>query len=343
MECSERTASPAGYGTDGAMSPATLTALAPDQRLRPLRPQGMLGNSAELNRVLTLAAMAATDSVPLMLYGESGTGKDMLARAIHDASSRADKPFVALNAAAKPADLLDRELLGPSETRSTQAYPQVPRHLMLSIGGTLYLDDVCRIPLETQIRLLDFLRNPRIITPDGREREWTGRIISATNIDPRQAIREGKFRRDLYDQLAVGYIYLPPLRQRPEDAAEIASKMYPRVLADFGLPHRELSSRLVAQLAALPWPGNMRELLNALRRMALTPEAARGELPELPADFRVEPSSDGRPSEVLTFDEIERRAILTALDRHDGSVPRASEELQLAASTIYRKLKAWNL
>lgn len=336
MEIADWTDPPAEQGMGAANG--TLARFSAER----LRPAGMLGESSEMRRLLSLAAIAANDSEPLLLFGESGTGKDILARAIHDASPNASQPFVTLNAAAKPADLLDRELLGPAATQG-ERYPQVPRHLMLSMGGTLYLDDICRIPLETQIRLLDFLRNPRIVTPDGRDKAWSGRIISATNIDPRQAIREGKFRRDLYDHLAVGYLYLPPLRQRPEDIAEIASKMYPQVLADFGLPTRELSSRLIAQLAALPWPGNTRELMNALRRMALTPEAARGELPDLPADFRVEPSGVGAAVETLTFDEIERRAILSALDRHDGSVPRASEELRLAASTIYRKLKSWNL
>jgi DNA-binding NtrC family response regulator len=158
-------------------------------------------------------------------------------------------------------------------------------------------------------------------------------------------LRTGRLRRDLYDRLSVIQIDVPPLRAGRGDAAEIAAEVFAEVVERFGLPPTRLSVATLARMNALPWPGNVRQLTNVLRRMALAPAAAGGHGPDLPNDVLSDVGPDEGPREEQatggSFVEIERRAILNAISRHGGSVQKAAEELELAASTIYRKLKAW--
>ena len=308
------------------------------------RPAAFLGSSPALLQTLDRAGMVAGSDQSLFIGGESGTGKDLLARAIHDASGR-DGSFVTLNGSAVPDGILDREIYGPPGPEAPTAYAAVPRFLSQAQGGTLYLDDVCRMSAAVQARLLELLRTGRIVRADGASARFTARIIAATNSDLAASLRESRLRRDLYDHLAVNQIVLPPLRHRDGDAGQIAAAVFPDQLANFGFPVQSLAARTIARINALPWPGNVRQLLNVLRRMALTPEAASGRGAELPPDVLADAATPAtaRPPEapLRTFDEIERQAILDAIDRYGGSVQKAADELELAASTIYRKLKFW--
>ncbi|MCR8723006.1 sigma 54-interacting transcriptional regulator [Frigidibacter sp. ROC022] len=305
----------------------------------------MLGSSPALRTMLDRARAAARSDQPVFLWGESGTGKDLLAQAIHAGSSRASGNLVILNAGAVPDDILDREIYGDPGAGQPPRYPSVPPYLAQAQGGTLYIDDVCRMSLHLQARLLALLRRGWIARSDGRSERFTARLISATNTSPTTALKEGKLRRDLYDMLAVEPLNLPPLRARDSDASEIAAQVYPTLLEGFGFPPQKLPPRILARIDSLPWPGNVRQLLNVLRRMALSAEAAAGRSADLPIELLSEsvpemaPASTQAPAR--SFAEIERRAILEAIERNDGSVQRAADELALAASTIYRKLKGW--
>ena len=309
-----------------------------------LRPPGLIGSDPATRRMLEDAAVAAGHDAPLLLVGESGTGKDMLAAAIHAASAFANGAFVTFNASGLPDDILDRELFGASGPSAPPAYPSVPRFLAAAQGGTLYIDDLCRTSPQLQSRLLQLLRDESYVTEDGERRPFSARIISATNVPVAQSLHQGRLRRDLYDLLSSGLLNLPPLRERQGTALDIAVTVYPRLLARAGHPAAPLPEAMLHRLASLPWPGNVRELLNVLRRMALSPEAADGRVPAIPADVLAE-GGEAAPTdtdEPATFAEIERRAILAAIARNNGSVQRAADELELAASTLYRKLKSWN-
>jgi DNA-binding NtrC family response regulator len=196
-----------------------------------------------------------------------------------------------------------------------------------------------------QARLLHLIRIGRIVDEAGDPSPFTARIIAATNSDLGECLRSGRLRRDLYDMLSAGLIEVPPLRVRGSDAAQIASRVFPDLQRRFGLPQVPLSAATLARINSLPWPGNVRQLLNVLRRMALAPAAPNGNGPEIPADVLADvgPSAGPAPpaQNPLNFAELERRAILDAIARHGGSVQKAADELEVAASTIYRKLKNW--
>ena len=311
-----------------------------------LRAPAIVGSSPALLRILEQAALDAAGTGAVFLIGESGTGKDLLARAIHAASVRAAGPFVVLNAGALPDDILDREISGDPGTGRVPPYRSVQRHLGEASGGTLYLDDICRMPERTQGRLLEAIRSGRILGPEGEARRFDARLIAATHSDVPRALADGRLRRDLYDHLSLSVIHLPPLRVRDGDVALIALEVWPRILARHHLTGLPLSPSLLARLDTLPWPGNVRQLRNVLHRMALSPEVASGQEAVLPADVLGDlgpPPGDSAAPEPCSFAEIERHAILSSIERNGGSVQKAAEDLRLAASTIYRKLKSWNL
>lgn len=305
----------------------------------------LIGSSQELVALRAAIEPAAATDTPLFLAGESGTGKDRLAQMIHAASPRAGAGFVTLNGSALPDDILDREIYGHPGPGAPAPYPSVPRYLAQAQGGTLHVDDICRTSGVLQARLLHLIRIGRIVDEAGEPRPFTARIIAATNSDLGDCLRSGRLRRDLYDMLSAGLIEVPPLRVRGSDAAQIASRVFPVLQRRFGLPQVPLSTATLARINSLPWPGNVRQLLNVLRRMALAPAGPNGTGPELPADVLADvgpPAGPAPPAQnQLSFADLERRAILDAIARHGGSVQKAADELEVAASTIYRKLKGW--
>lgn len=311
-----------------------MASLSPNQGLP------LIGSSAEANRLRSEIVRAAPSDAPILLTGESGTGKDRVAHEIHLAGPNARQPFITLNTSGMPDDILDRELFGPPGNGHTARYPAVPRFLWMAQGGTLLLDDIGRTSPVLQARLRHLIRSGTLVDPDGRQVRFTARLIAASNSDLAEALRTDRLRRDLYDSLAVIHVELPPLRDRGRDAGEIAAALYPRFLAEAGHAPQPLPAALAARINTHPWPGNVRELLNVLRRIALSPDDA----PDLPAeslgDLR---GGDGVTTALagLSFAKIERQVILDAIERNRGSVQKAADELELAASTLYRKLKAW--
>jgi transcriptional regulator with GAF, ATPase, and Fis domain len=229
---------------------------------------GMVGASPALNRVFDLLEKVAPSHVSVLILGETGTGKELVARALHDHSPRAKKPFLAENCAAVPANLLESELFGHVRGSFTGATQDRAGHLVAADGGTVFLDEIGDMPLEMQSKLLRVLQDGEV-RPVGsnKTRHVDVRVVAATNKDLVAACKKGTFREDLYFRLAVITLQLPPLRERVGDVRILARFLLARAAAEVGRPVT-LEEDALAALEAWRWPGNVRELENELRRAA---------------------------------------------------------------------------
>ena len=308
--------------------------------------EGFVGASAPMQAVYTQIRQVAPSRATVMITGETGTGKELAARAIHAASPRHDKLFVPINCAAVPAEMLESELFGHEKGAFTGAVKERIGKFELADGGTLFLDEITEMPLALQAKLLRVLQegtlerlgSNRTITLDLR-------IIAASNRDPREAIRDGRLREDLFYRLNVFGIALPPLRERREDI--------PGLVAHFAAKHGRAGTAplaeagLYAHLAVYAWPGNVRELENMVERALVL--AGGGVLRSAYFVFETAPSpasadalaAEGLPSGPMNevVEALERRLIDDALARSDGNKTRASALLGISERTLWYKLK----
>jgi DNA-binding NtrC family response regulator len=302
----------------------------------------------------------------VFITGESGTGKEVCARAIHAMSTRAAKPFVPLNCAAIPRDLLESEVFGHLKGAFTGALSDKPGAAAVADGGTLFLDEICEMDLTLQTKLLRFLQTSTI-QPVGAARPIPVdvRIVCATNRDPAEEVRQGRFREDLYYRLHVVPIHMPPLRARADDIMDIAQSSLTEFAAEEGKRFIGFHPEVVSVLETRPWPGNVRQLLNVIRNIVvlhdgplvssamLPPEialdaahspAANDPLAPQAAAFVAPPASTRdrvTPLVGVSMAEVERELIEATIAHCDGSIPRAARMLELSPSTIYRKLETW--
>lgn len=314
-----------------------------------------IGRSPNMLAVYDKIRSVAESMATVFITGESGTGKELCAEAVHQASARGAGPLVALNCGAIPVDLLESEVFGHLRGSFTGAISDKMGAAAAADGGTLFLDEICEMDLNLQTKLLRFLQTSTI-TPVGatKPRKVNVRIICATNRSPLEEVRLGRFREDLYYRLHVVPIHLPPLRDRGDDVNEIAETLVVQMAREEGHDFVGLAPRVRELFRDLPWPGNVRQLINVLRNVVVL---NRGPvvLPEmLPPDLLVERAKrsetvlDEPPRPGLgdlagrTLAQIERIVIDDALARHKGSVPKAARELDVSASTLYRKLDAWS-
>jgi DNA-binding NtrC family response regulator len=331
---------------------------------------GLAATSEPLLVIYGLFGSIARSTATVFITGESGTGKDVCARAIHAHSTRAAKPFVPLNCAAIPRDLLESEVFGHLKGAFTGALSDKPGAAAVADGGTLCLDEVCEMDLSLQTKLLRFLQTSTI-QPVGaaRPKSVDVRIVCATNRDPLAEVRAGRFREDLYYRLHVVPIQMPPLRGRHEDILRIAeaslaeyARLEGKQFSGFDLTAAEI-------LANHPWPGNVRQLLNVIRNAVVLHDGTLVEADMLPVEMlqatptaplpsvpRIEPFSLHRqdpdpddparghlaPLVGLPLAEVEREFIEATIAHCGGSIPRAAKILQLSPSTIYRKIENWN-
>jgi len=230
--------------------------------------QPMIGRSPVMQEVYRLLARVVPTDLPVLILGESGTGKELVARALHDLGARASGPFVAVNMAAIPRELIESELFGHERGAFTGAAGAREGRFAQAAGGTLFLDEIGDMPMEAQTRLLRVLQSGEF-TPVGgaRAAKTDVRVVSATNQDLARRVEAGVFRQDLFYRLNVVPMRLPPLRARAEDVPELARHFLARAAAD-GLPPKRLDANADAALSAHPWPGNIRELENLMRRLA---------------------------------------------------------------------------
>ena len=318
---------------------------------------GFIGTSDAMRRIHSTIGSVARSMATVFITGESGTGKELCALAVHANSNRASGPFIALNCGAIPQDLLESEVFGHMKGSFTGAISDKPGAATAADGGTLFLDEVGEMAPALQTKLLRFLQTSTV-QPVGatRPRKVNVRIVCATNRDPLDAVRRGYFREDLYYRLYVVPIHMPPLRDRGQDSIEIAEAALSRFAQEEGRDFHGLDPATRALMQALPWPGNVRQLLNVMRNVVVLNEGGWVTPEMLPPGL----ADEGNPAETqpialaspdaLTSDsllglplaEAERRLIEATLALHGGSIPKAARVLDVSPSTLYRKIEAWS-
>ncbi len=305
------------------------------------------GESEPLAEVRRMIERVAASPATALVTGESGTGKEIVARALHTRSGRHAGPFVKVNCAAIPETLFESELFGYEKGAFTGAASRKPGRFELAHGGTLFLDEIGEMPLSTQPKLLRALQESSFYRVGGTHTiSVDARLVAATNRDLRAAVRDGGFREDLFYRLNVVPIHLPPLRERRADIPRLAELLRARFAGRFGKPCARIGAEALAALERHDWPGNIRELENAIERAVLLGDTAELELRDLPEELRApggEPAdADGASLRERVRREtrrIERDAIQQALDLTAGNVTRAAELLGLSRRGLQLKLK----
>jgi DNA-binding NtrC family response regulator len=316
---------------------------------RQLREKGSfgrnVGHSPKMRKIYQVIEQASPTPASVLIIGESGTGKELVAQTIHQLSSRAEAPFVAINCAAIPETLLESEIFGHERGAFTGAVDRRAGCFELADRGTLFLDEIAEIVPVTQVKLLRVLQERRFRRLGGRaEQEVDVRVIAATNQNPVDAIREGKLRDDLYYRLNVFTIELPPLRERKEDLSLIIHALLEEFNARDRRNVKAVTPEAMRMLEMYDWPGNVRELRNVIERATIL---ARGEfiepahLPRFGAPARsVEaPSASGVTiAPGMTVDEAERKLIVATLEAAGNNKTRAAEMLGISLKTLHNKL-----
>jgi two-component system response regulator HydG len=303
---------------------------------------GMVARAEEMKRVLGLARRAAKVDSTVLITGESGVGKERIARLIHDESSRAPKAFVAVNCAAVTESLLESELFGHAKGAFTGATHDRPGLFEAASGGTLFLDEVGEVPLAMQAKLLRALQEKEVRrVGENQSRKVDVRVVAATNRHLLDEVNAGRFRHDLYYRLRVIELRVPPLRERREDILPLARLLLAEASERLGRRVGSFSPQAADQLLRYSWPGNVRELGNAIERAVALCEGSRVEQDDLPEEVRLAPPSFLPGSAPRTLEEMEREYILAVLARNEGNRSRTAEQLDIGLATLYRKLKQY--
>jgi len=359
-------------------------ALAGEVRRAARRTQGVLtfkdlvSRSAEMARVIRLGERAARSTIPVLVEGESGVGKEIVARAIQGASDRRGKPFVTVNCGALPANLVESILFGHEKGAFTGATEKHAGKFSEANGGTLFLDEVGELPLELQVKLLRALQEGEI-DPIGAKRpiRVDVRLISATNQNLIELVKRGQFREDLFYRLNVFPIGIPPLRARKGDIADLVRRFCARFSAEEGRTIRGVSPEAMCLLASYDWPGNVRQLENAMFRAVVLAEGDELTVAEFPQianhvggfDARVPPAPSlpesratrereivrvevrdpnvlgllGKNGDMRRLDHLEAETIRFALQHYRGQMSEIARRLGIGRSTLYRKMKEYGL
>ncbi|RIK91893.1 MAG: PEP-CTERM-box response regulator transcription factor [Proteobacteria bacterium] len=303
--------------------------------------KGIITSSAAMFKVCEMVERVAPADVAVLLLGASGTGKELLARAIHDLSSRKAKPFVAINCAAIPENLLESELFGHEKGAFTGAVKQTPGKIEMAQGGTLFLDEIGDLPFPLQVKLLRFLQE-RVIERIGGRREIPVdvRIVCATHQDLNRLISENRFREDLFYRLSEIVIDIPPLKEREGDAVLLAHHFLHKFASELKRNVRGFSADALAALATHAWPGNVRELENRMKRAVIMANGSRITSADLDLGKDVEPV-------ILSLkqvrEEADRRAIKTALAVSEGKVTQAAKLLGVSRPTLYDLISQYKI
>jgi len=295
----------------------------------------LVGGSQAVRGVREMIARAARVPTSILLTGQSGTGKEVAARSIHSLSDRADKPFVPVNCAAIPPDMIEAELFGHIKGAFTGAEGNREGLFLYAHGGTLFLDEIGELPLPMQSKLLRVLEDRRV-RPVGAEREVPVdlRLMFATNADLHKQVEKGQFRADLFYRLNVMQIHLPPLKDRGDDVQELATIFMEKLSLQLGMPPVPIDGSVRAALASYDWPGNVRELRNLIERTLI--------LGAFPDDFAGS-HNYGQLAPADSLADMERRHILAVLKETGGNREEAARRLGISRKTIDRKFALWDV
>ena len=310
----------------------------------------IIGKSEVMLRIFDLVAQVAPSRSTVLIQGESGTGKELIAKALHANSPRRDKPFVPVNTGSMPSELLESTLFGHVKGAFTSAIATKKGLFEVANGGTLFLDEIGNMGLDTQAKMLRVLQDRRF-TPLGgtQETQVDVRIVAATNVDLRAAVREGKFRDDLFYRLNVISIDLPPLRSRREDIPLLVNKFLDYFSRENEMELRKMTADAMRALVDYEWPGNVRELENIIERgvvLSSTPVIGSGLLPghitgRSFQDALLEHNPNASLFDIL--EDIERRIIIEKLERCNWNQTDAAEQFHIPLSTLNQKIKRLNV
>ncbi|MBW2631842.1 MAG: PEP-CTERM-box response regulator transcription factor [Deltaproteobacteria bacterium] len=303
--------------------------------------EGMLGTCAGMQTVFSDIRKVATTDESVLIIGHSGTGKELVARAIHKLSMRSDKPFVVINCGAIPENLLESEMFGHEKGSFTGAHMQRKGRLELAEGGTLFLDEIGELPMPLQVKLLRFLQEHAVDRIGGRkEITVDARVLAATNRDLKTAMENGNFREDLYFRLGIITIALPPLRERGGDIMLLSKAFLERYVEENGKNIKGFTESAISAIIDYAWPGNVRELENRIKRAVIMAEGKR----ITPKDLEIEVASKyDKMSLKNARDKLEREMIIKTLDRNKGNVSKASEDLCISRPSLYALMEKLNI
>ena len=324
--------------------------------------EGVIGNSPAMKRVIDRLRQVAPTSASVLILGESGTGKELVARALHQNSDRKNKPFVPLNISALPESILESELFGHEPGSFTGAVDRRIGKFEYANGGTLFLDEVGEMPVDTQIKLLRVLESRKISRVGSNEElEINVRLVAATNADLEDSIKAGKFREDLYYRLKVTSIMLPPMRERKMDIPLLIDRFLDDLSDSYGRAKPTVTRAARQSLTACEWPGNIRQLRNAMESMFVQDTDGVLDVDDLPDDIPAIGGGDPDDSGIIsvgtglsvgegadsligrTMADIERHYIEKTLELTSGNRHEAARLLAIGERTLYRKIKEYGL
>ncbi len=314
-----------------------------------------VGESRQIKEIHQIIDKVAASPTTVLIRGESGTGKELIAQAIHENSPRNNNPFIKLNCAAIPENLLESELFGYEKGAFTGAVTSKPGKFELADGGSLFLDEVGEIPREMQVKLLRVLQNQEFERVGGiRTIKVDVRIIAATNRDLERDVDEGRFRQELYYRLNIVPIALPPLRQRTEDIPLLVNHFILKLNRKLGRNVKDVSPNVLKALMNYHWPGNIRELENVMERAVLMTDNTTLELSDFPPNI-LETSGGNIPDisfnqnvtlkEAVkeTTEQVEKSLIIKILKKMNGNVTRSAQELGISRKSLQMKMKEYGL
>ncbi len=320
---------------------------AENRRLRAesIRANQILGECEAMKSLKEQIAVAAPTNGWVLITGENGTGKEMVAKQIHVQSKRADQPFVEVNCAAIPEELIESELFGHEKGSFTGAISQKQGKFELADEGTIFLDEIADMSLRTQAKVLRILQEHKFERVGGTETmEVDVRVIAATNKSLEKEIQEGNFREDLYYRLAVIPFHVPPLRERREDIPILANEFAREFCADSGAKPKSITPRAMKAIQAYAWPGNVRELRNLIERLVLMTPGPKIRLEDLPEDLR---SQGSRDAEAHSLDEarksFEKEFLTDRLRAHGWNISRTAEAIGIARESLSRKIRSFGI
>ncbi len=308
----------------------------------PVDPSGLVAQSAAMERLLELARRVAKVDSTILITGESGVGKERIARLIHDESPRLGGPFMALNCGAVPEGLLESELFGHAKGAFTGATQDRPGLFEAAQGGTLLLDEIGEVSAPMQVKLLRVLQEREVRrVGENRSRPIDVRVLAATNRDLVAEVQAARFRQDLYYRLRVIELRVPSLRDRQADILPLARLFVAEAAARTGRKVTGFTPRAAHQLARHGWPGNVRELENAVEHAVVLARGSRIDLEDLPDDLSLVLPAAYAPGDTRTLEEVERDYILAILEAVKGNKVQAAQRLRIGTATLYRKLKQY--